>query len=93
MADNNMPQHYFDLMKSFPTVPISNTTVDISKFSGSNLDCLDKYDSRSAENMKYWEILQPDEEDQGYDFVAFVSKDRCVEVGSNNFLIYLMYDK
>lgn len=78
---------YFDLLKTFPSIPpTAAAEIDVKN---KILNCIDesddldikwKYDNQSIENMKYLEEMRIDREDEGYDFLAFVTKEQCVEV-------------
>lgn len=86
---------YFDLLNAFPNIP-PTAVAEISgekklcsiEESDDDSDNKWKYDYQTIENIKYLEELRIDKEDEGYDFLAFVTKEQCVEVSKVHYYIF-----
>ncbi len=90
---HQISQH-FDLLIAFPNIPPTAVAAitggkplySIEESDDSNNKW--QYDNRTIENIKYLEELCIDKEDEGYDFLAFVTKEQCVEVSKVHYYIF-----
>lgn len=73
------------MLSNFPSIPPTagskKTVPDFdNNVTNTIVDKEWKYDTHSVENLKYFEEMNVDKEDEGYDFLAFVTKEQCIEV-------------